>query len=413
MPTRCRLAPAKATRQAYQYSGHGAPRPHRRAGRAATARRSPATSSGHHRTVTRTWRAWIGSRRPANAPISAATPTSSIGGPCPRPRRRPGNPYGREGTVESMAYDELRYEVAGPVATHHHQPSGAAQRPHVGRYRRLRAALARRPGRIPRCGCVVLTGAGDGPSAPAPTWRAWRRQGWTDRTRTGASWPACSASCGTWASPPSPGSGATPWPAASAWRWPATWWWRPTTPCSARPRSTSACGPSSSPFRSCRSMPPKPALELMMTGRRVDAEEGARLGFVNRVVPAAELDTATSELVGVLAAKSPVAMRMGLNAFYRVVGPARRHRPGDAPQHAHGRWPRRTTRPRAWRRSARSARRRGPDVDTYSAQVAAPRTEPVSGLKSTWYRVQPMTRSPSSQASSSGWRTAMSSTDCA
>ena len=39
-----------------------------------------------------------------------------------------------------------------------------------------------------------------------------------------------------------------------------------------------------------RSMPPKTALDLMMTGRRVSAEEGARIGFVQRVVPVAELD---------------------------------------------------------------------------------------------------------------------------
>ena len=32
-----------------------------------------------------------------------------------------------------------------------------------------------------------------------------------------------------------------------------------------------------------RSMPPKTALDLMMTGRRVSAEEGARIGFVQRV----------------------------------------------------------------------------------------------------------------------------------
>ena len=34
-----------------------------------------------------------------------------------------------------------------------------------------------------------------------------------------------------------------------------------------------------------RSMPPKKALELMMTGRRVDAAEADRIGFVTRVVP--------------------------------------------------------------------------------------------------------------------------------
>ncbi len=36
----------------------------------------------------------------------------------------------------------------------------------------------------------------------------------------------------------------------------------------------------------CRSMPPKRALELMMTGRRIDAAEADRLGFLTSVVGA-------------------------------------------------------------------------------------------------------------------------------
>ena len=67
-----------------------------------------------------------------------------------------------------------------------------------------------------------------------------------------------------------------------------------------------------------RSMPPKQALELMLTGRVVDAAEGHRLGFVTRVVPHAELDAAVSELAATLAAKSPAAMQLGRDAFYAV-----------------------------------------------------------------------------------------------
>jgi len=67
-----------------------------------------------------------------------------------------------------------------------------------------------------------------------------------------------------------------------------------------------------------RSMPPKRALELMMTGRRVDAAEAERIGFVHRVVPAAALDGAVDELAAVLAAKSPAVMKLGRDAFYAV-----------------------------------------------------------------------------------------------
>jgi enoyl-CoA hydratase/carnithine racemase len=67
-----------------------------------------------------------------------------------------------------------------------------------------------------------------------------------------------------------------------------------------------------------RSMPPKKALELMLTCRRVGAAEAERIGFVNRVVPVDQLDAAVDELATSLAAKPPEAMRLGRDAFYRV-----------------------------------------------------------------------------------------------
>ena len=68
-----------------------------------------------------------------------------------------------------------------------------------------------------------------------------------------------------------------------------------------------------------RSMPPKKVLELQMTGRRVNAEEADRIGFVTRVVAVDELDTAVDELAGSLASKSPLVLRWGRDAFYRVL----------------------------------------------------------------------------------------------
>lgn len=65
-----------------------------------------------------------------------------------------------------------------------------------------------------------------------------------------------------------------------------------------------------------RSMPPKKALELMMTGRRVRAEEAERIGFVTRVVAPDELDGAVAELAATLAAKPPAVMRLGRDSFY-------------------------------------------------------------------------------------------------
>ncbi|HZN16490.1 MAG TPA: enoyl-CoA hydratase-related protein [Acidimicrobiales bacterium] len=67
-----------------------------------------------------------------------------------------------------------------------------------------------------------------------------------------------------------------------------------------------------------RSMPPKKALELMMTGRRVDATEAERIGFVNQVVAVDRLDAAVDELTQSLASKSPAIMKLGRDSFYSV-----------------------------------------------------------------------------------------------
>jgi enoyl-CoA hydratase/carnithine racemase len=68
-----------------------------------------------------------------------------------------------------------------------------------------------------------------------------------------------------------------------------------------------------------RSMPPKKALELMMTGRRLSASEADAIGFLTRVVPVDALDDSVRELAGVLASKPPGVMKLGRDSFYDVL----------------------------------------------------------------------------------------------
>jgi enoyl-CoA hydratase len=65
-----------------------------------------------------------------------------------------------------------------------------------------------------------------------------------------------------------------------------------------------------------RAMPHKKALELMMTGRIVDAYEGERIGFVNQVVSGEELASSVSEFAVALAQKSSAILRLGRDSFY-------------------------------------------------------------------------------------------------
>jgi enoyl-CoA hydratase len=57
------------------------------------------------------------------------------------------------------------------------------------------------------------------------------------------------------------------------------------------------------------------ALELVLTGTPVTADEAARIGLVNRVVPASELMTAVRTLAVQLAKQPPIAVRYILSAI--------------------------------------------------------------------------------------------------
>jgi enoyl-CoA hydratase/carnithine racemase len=56
------------------------------------------------------------------------------------------------------------------------------------------------------------------------------------------------------------------------------------------------------------------AMELVLTGRRITAEEAHRLGLVNRVAPAGEWLAAALELAELVAARPPLAVRLGKQA---------------------------------------------------------------------------------------------------
>ncbi|MGI8710917.1 MAG: enoyl-CoA hydratase-related protein, partial [Acidimicrobiales bacterium] len=66
-----------------------------------------------------------------------------------------------------------------------------------------------------------------------------------------------------------------------------------------------------------RNVAPKHAMELLLTGEAISAEEAARIGLVNRVVPDHDLDAAVGELAGKIAAKSPSTIALGKEAYWR------------------------------------------------------------------------------------------------
>ena len=61
------------------------------------------------------------------------------------------------------------------------------------------------------------------------------------------------------------------------------------------------------------------AMELILTGTPIAADEAQRIGLVNRVVPAADLMKAAKELAAQLAKSAPIAMRYIINAVNKGV----------------------------------------------------------------------------------------------
>lgn len=61
----------------------------------------------------------------------------------------------------------------------------------------------------------------------------------------------------------------------------------------------------------------KAAMRMLLTGELIDADTAVRIGLINEAVPAAELAHRTAALVTTIAAKSPLILAIGKEAFYR------------------------------------------------------------------------------------------------
>lgn len=64
-----------------------------------------------------------------------------------------------------------------------------------------------------------------------------------------------------------------------------------------------------------RLVPRRALLEMMLTGQKLSAEEAAKLGILNRVVAAEELDAAVKTTTDAIVARSPITIALGLRAF--------------------------------------------------------------------------------------------------
>jgi enoyl-CoA hydratase/carnithine racemase len=65
-----------------------------------------------------------------------------------------------------------------------------------------------------------------------------------------------------------------------------------------------------------RTIPPRAALEMLLTGKAISAQQALAWGLVNRVVAAEQLDDAVREFTDAIRASSPLTVRIGKQAFY-------------------------------------------------------------------------------------------------
>ncbi len=65
-----------------------------------------------------------------------------------------------------------------------------------------------------------------------------------------------------------------------------------------------------------RNLSRKHALEMLLLGEMVRAEDAHRFGLVNRVVPAGEAQAEARRMAAIVAGKSPLTLELGKRAFY-------------------------------------------------------------------------------------------------
>jgi enoyl-CoA hydratase/carnithine racemase len=69
-----------------------------------------------------------------------------------------------------------------------------------------------------------------------------------------------------------------------------------------------------------RVIPPRAALEMLLTAAPITARRALELGLVNRVVPAEQLDAAVQSLADAVLTLSPKVLGLGKRAFYELQG---------------------------------------------------------------------------------------------
>lgn len=63
----------------------------------------------------------------------------------------------------------------------------------------------------------------------------------------------------------------------------------------------------------------KAAMEMLLLGDMIDADDAESIGLVNRTMPADQLDEVVAGIADKIAAKSPLTLAVGKEAFYRQV----------------------------------------------------------------------------------------------